>query len=84
MPYGTNTDQSVFAKAESSRNLVQLGFKEPRVKFQVLLRQEPSQDRSMNPSGWLEAYNAKIHHGSFKDFKDMLVILGVALLVVPP
>ena len=35
----------------------------------------------MNPSGWLEAYNAKLS-GSFEDFKDVLVILGIALLVV--
>ena len=35
----------------------------------------------MNPSGWLEAYNARLS-GSFEDFKDVLVILGIALLVV--
>ena len=35
----------------------------------------------MNPSGWLEAYNARLS-GPFEDFKDVLVILGIALLVV--
>ena len=37
----------------------------------------------MSPSGWLEAYNAKLS-GPFEDHKHMLVILGIALLVVPP
>ena len=35
----------------------------------------------MSPSGWLEAYNSKLT-GPFEDFKDVLVILGIALLVV--
>ena len=35
----------------------------------------------MSPSGWLEAYNSKLS-GPFEDFKDVLVILGIALLVV--
>ena len=35
----------------------------------------------MNPSGWLEAYNAKLS-GPFEDYKDILVIFGIALIVV--
>ena len=63
--------QSVFAEAE------------PETRFQASKTQSnPSQGRrSMSPSGWLEAYNSKLS-GPFEDFKDVLVILGIALLVV--
>ena len=69
-PHGAMADQSVFAKAE------------PKTRFSWLPSPKPTQSRRrMNPSGWLEAYNAKLS-GSFEDFKDVLVILGIALLVV--
>ena len=64
--------QSVFAEAEP----------ETRFSWASKTESKPSQDRrSMSPSGWLEAYNSKLS-GPFEDFKDVLVILGIALLVV--
>ena len=62
--------QSVFAEAE------------PETSWASKTESKPSQGRrSMSPSGWLEAYNSKLS-GPFEDFKDVLVILGIALLVV--
>ena len=66
--------QSVFAEAEP----------ETRFSWASKTESKPSQGRrirSMSPSGWLEAYNSKLS-GPFEDFKDVLVILGIALLVV--